>query len=130
MTRYTVKFTGKESGIGSDVVCVGLRLFKDDEYYQFFRAQVAKADLPLDDQEPDNQWWAALVVAGHKDVRSWVESGSAPLEDPGDTIPFSINASQVTDILDKGYELPELVGNFCHPQEVASFELALPTRDH
>ena len=76
---YRVRYVGREMPARDfDGWAVGLRLVKDGEYVQYFRAIAAAADLLRLEPKPTNDWWTEFIAAAAREIQRLVEQGLQP----------------------------------------------------
>ena len=123
MATYTVDFTSKNDPTNVDAVNVGLRVSKDEEYFQFFLAAVSGVDLATASITPDDRWWSALAFVGIEAIKNEIRQGFAPNLNPAEATMIPISAASVTEVAASSIDLPELIDGLFTGQEIASFEL-------
>jgi hypothetical protein len=121
MANYTIHFTSKNHPTDVDAVNVGLRVTKDDEYFQFFLASVSGIDLATVGAVPDDQWYAALAMLGVDRIKQAIEHKLEPDDDPTQAILLNIAVRDVTQRAKVG-GLPTLHEGLVTGHEIASFE--------
>lgn len=75
---YRVKYVGRELPAHDfDGWAAGLRLVRDDQYVQYFRAIAAAPDLLGLEPRPANDWWSEFILAAARQVEQLVTGGGA-----------------------------------------------------
>lgn len=95
MATYTVTFTSKNHPTNIDAVNVGLRVVKDDEYFQFFLVVVSGIDLAAAKVDTNDDWYAALAAVGVDAIKDKIRDGLQPNANPCDAIMLPISAASV-----------------------------------
>ena len=76
---YRVRYVGRELPARDfDGWAAGLRLLKDGEYVQYFRAIAPATDLLRLEAKPTNDWWTEFLLAAARDIAQLVDRGFDP----------------------------------------------------
>jgi hypothetical protein len=125
MATYEVRYLSRNYPTNIDGVAVGLRVERDDEYFQFFLPIVSGLDLATTNAPSPltEGWWQALAQLGAQDIGLMVtQQGAVPSEDPTHGLLVPISAKRIKDYLDGGGSLQELEDELWGGQLIASFD--------
>ena len=76
---YRVRYVGREVPAHDfDGWAAGLRLVRDGEYVQYFRAIATAADLLGLEPKPGQDWWTEFIVAAARQIERLVADGLQP----------------------------------------------------
>jgi hypothetical protein len=123
MATYTVIFTSENHPTNMDAVNVGLRVVKDDEYFQFFLVVVSGIELAAAKADTSDEWYAALAAVGVNAIQEEIRGGLQPNDNPSDARVLPISAASVAAVLDGERVVPQLTDGLVAGHEVATFEL-------
>lgn len=125
MGIYTVTYTGRNHPTNIDGVAAGLRVCRDEEYFQFFLPLVSGPDLATtyDSSYPRDQWWQALVQLGISEIQSTISTADfEPKTNPIEGIHIAISSTKIEQHLESGEPLPELKEEPFAGHEISSFD--------
>src|SRR5688500_10345078 len=76
---YRVRYVGRELPARDfDGWAAGLRLLRDGEYVQYFRAIAAAPDLLRLEPKPGHDWWTEFITAAARQIEQAVADGLQP----------------------------------------------------
>ena len=76
---YRVRYVGRELPARDfDGWAAGLRLVRDGEYVQYFRAIAPAPDLLAHGAKPGHEWWTEFILAAAREIEQLVERGLEP----------------------------------------------------
>ena len=93
---YRVRYVGREMPARDfDGWAVGLRLVKDGQYVQYFRAIASAPDLLGLEPKPTNDWWTEFIAAAARQIQQLVEQGGFEPRPPGEPMFVRPNVAEV-----------------------------------
>jgi hypothetical protein len=76
---FRVKYIGRDVPTAeADGWVARLRLVRDGEYVQFFRAYAPAHELLTLETKPNNDWWTEFILAAAREIERLVEAGLKP----------------------------------------------------
>lgn len=76
---YRVRYVGRELPARDfDGWAAGLRLLRDGEYVQYFRAIASAPDLLRLEPKPGHDWWTEFITAAARQIEAAVAAGFEP----------------------------------------------------
>ena len=92
---YRVRYVGRELPARDfDGWSAGLRLLRDGEYVQYFRAIASAPDLLGLEPKPTHDWWTEFITAAARQIQQLVEQGFEP-RPPGEPMFLRPNVVEV-----------------------------------
>lgn len=84
MPKYTVKYLDRRRPADRDAVALALRVFRDDDYFQFVEAWVSGIALSTQPRSSVavDRFWAWFAREAVDEIAPAVERGDIPLADP------------------------------------------------
>jgi len=122
MATYTVQYIGRKRPTNLDAVGCGLRVLRDDEYFQYFMPIVSGSSLRAATLPHDERWWQALVASGIDRLKAGITSDFEPRAQPEQVLPITINIHHVEAYLRSNARLPELVEGQWGGHPVGTFD--------